>query len=70
MLQLEVKRARRAETKALTLIKIALMKLKQCENKLAKKINKHSKKQSRIPNSNNKVIQAARMANFELHSPV
>jgi len=37
MLQLEVKRARRAETKALTLIKIALMKLKQCENKLAKK---------------------------------
>ena len=69
-LQLEVKRARRAETEALTSIKIALMKLKQCENRLAKEINKHSRKQSRIPNPNNKVIRAVRMANLELHSPV
>ena len=41
MLQLEVKRVRRAEAKALTSKKIVLMKLKRCKNKLAEEISKH-----------------------------
>ena len=69
-LQLEVKRARRAETEALNSIKIALMKLRWYENRLAEETSNHSGKRSRIPNPNNKVIRAVRMANSGLHSLV
>ena len=69
-LQLEVKRARRAEAKALTSKNIALMELRWYENRLAEETSKHSGKRSRIPNPNNKVIRAVRMANLGQHSPV
>ena len=69
-LQLEVKRARRAEAEALTSKNIALMELRWYENRLAEETSKHSGKRSRIPNPNNKVIRAVRMANSGQHSPV
>ena len=69
-LQLEVKRARRAEAEALTSKNIALMELRWYENRLAEETSKHSGKRSHIPNPNNKVIRAVRMANLGQHSPV
>ena len=69
-LQLGVKRVRRAEAEALTSKKIALIKLRWCENGLAEERSKYSGKRSRIPIPNSKVIRAVRMANSGLYSPV
>ena len=46
------------------------MELRWYENRLAEETSKHSGKRSRIPNPNNKVIRAVRMANSGQHSPV
>ena len=69
-MQLEVKRARRAEAEALTSKNITSMELKWYENRLAEETRKHSGKRLRIPNPNNKVVRAVRMANSGPHSPV
>ena len=62
-MQLGVKRARRAEVEALASKKIALIKLRWCENGLAEGRSKHSGRRPRIPIPNSKVIRAVRMAN-------
>jgi len=69
-LKLEVKRLQRAEAEAWTSKNIVSMKLKRCKAKLYQKRNKHSGKQSRIPNPNDNVVRAVRIANSGPHSPV
>ena len=69
-LKLEVKRLQRAEAKAWTSKNIVSMKLERCEAKLDQERKKHSGKRSRIPNPNDKVVRAVRIANSGPHSPV
>ena len=69
-LKLEVKRLQRAEAEAWASKDIVSMKLERCEAKLDQERKRHSGKRSRIPNPNDKVVQAVRIANSGPHSPV